>query len=119
MGTDYTLLYKRGSLESLREESKVMTAHVNEQHIVLRFASIADNLSHDQWESLLDELKSHPIPSLYRDGERSAVSPAGQGVMQVTVYFTPQTVTMDESIPILKKWNIEVFDVRQNANPSM
>jgi hypothetical protein len=90
-----------------------MTAHVNEQGIVLRFASFAGNLSHGQWENLMDELKSQPIPNRYPHGKRSVVSPAGQGMMQVTIYFTPQTVTMDESIPILKKWNIEVFDVRQ------
>jgi hypothetical protein len=36
-----------------------------------------------------------------------------EGQMRAVIYFTPQTVTMDEAIAILKKWNIEVFDVRE------
>ena len=90
-----------------------MTAHVNEQGIVLRFKSFAENLSRDQWQSLLDDLKSHPIPRKYPYGKRSVVAPAQQGMTQVTIYFTPQTATVEESIAILKKWNIEVFDGRQ------
>jgi len=38
----------------------MITAHVNEMGIVLRFGSMADNLSPEAWDSLLDELKSHP-----------------------------------------------------------
>ena len=34
------------------------------------------------------------------------------GQHRVVIYFTENTVTLDESIPILKKWNIEVHDVR-------
>jgi len=48
----------------------MMTAHVNEMGIVLRFEAPGDNLSSDAWESLLDELKSHYIPSFYQYGKR-------------------------------------------------
>jgi len=32
------------------------------------------------------------------------------------VYFTPQTVSMDEAITILKKRGMEVFDVRETPS---
>jgi hypothetical protein len=92
----------------------MITAHVNEMGIVLRFGSMADNLSHEAWDSLLDELKSHPIPSFYQHGKRLHIDWAGEGMLRAVIYFTPQTVTLDEAIPILKKRNIEVFDVRVN-----
>jgi len=34
--------------------------------------------------------------------------------MRAVVYFTPQTVSMDEALKILKKRGMEVFDVREN-----
>jgi hypothetical protein len=43
----------------------MITAHVNEMGIVLRY-SPTENLSRDDWEKLLDELKSHYIPSFYQ-----------------------------------------------------
>jgi hypothetical protein len=92
----------------------MIIAHVNEMGIVLRFGSMADNLSHEAWDSLLDELKSHPIPSFYQHGKRLHIDWAGEGMLRAVIYFTPQTVTLDEAIPILKKRNIEVFDVRVN-----
>jgi hypothetical protein len=91
---------------------RMMTAHVNEMGIVLRF-SPANNLTHDEWEALLDELKSHYIPSFYKRDKRLHVDVSAEGKMRVVIYFTPQTVTLDEAIAILKKWNIEVFDVRE------
>lgn len=94
----------------------MITAHVNEQGIVLRFP-LAENLGHDDWEKLLDELKSHYIPSFYQNGKRAYVDSAGSdGKTRVVVYFTSKTVTMDQAISILKKWNFEVFDVRENPS---
>ncbi|HKC01384.1 MAG TPA: hypothetical protein VKD23_21550 [Terriglobales bacterium] len=90
-----------------------MTAHVNEMGIVLRFYP-ANNLTHDEWERLLDELRSHYIPSFYQYGKRLHVdiSPP-EGQMRAVIYFTPQTVAMEEAIAILQRWNIQVFDVRE------
>jgi hypothetical protein len=90
-----------------------MTAHVNEMGIVLRFYP-ANNPNKNEWEQLLDELRSHYIPSFYQYGKRLHVdiSPP-EGQTRAVIYFTPQTVTMDEAIEILKRWNIEVFDVRE------
>jgi len=92
---------------------RTMTAHVNEMGIVLRF-NPTNNLTHDEWEMLLDELRSHYIPSFYQRDKRLHVDVSAEGKMRAVIYFTPQTVSMDEAISILKKWNIEVFDVRAN-----
>lgn len=89
-----------------------MTAHVNERGIVLRFGG-AGGLTHDEWEQLLDELRSHYIPSFYQYGKRLHVDVNAEGQMRAVIYFTPQTVTMDDAIAILKNWNIEVSDVRE------
>jgi len=51
--------------------------------------------------------------SFYQYGKRLHVDVSTEGQMRAVIYFTPQTVTMDEAIAILKKWNIEVFDVRE------
>jgi hypothetical protein len=83
----------------------MITAHVNKMAVVLRFAP-ADNLSHGKWEALLDELKSHYIPSFYQYGKRSHADFGESGKTRVVIYFTPKTVTLDEAIVILKKWNI-------------
>jgi hypothetical protein len=91
---------------------RMITAHVNEMGIVLRF-SPANNLTRDEWEMLLDELRSHYIPSFYQRDKRLHVDVSADGRMRAVIYFTPQTVTMDEAIAILKRWNIEVFDVRE------
>ena len=93
----------------------MMTAHVNEMGIVLRYPP-SDNLSHDQWEKLLDELKSHYIPSFYQYGKRSHADFAEGGDVRVVIYFTSKTVTIDEAIAILKERNITVFDVRENPS---
>lgn len=92
----------------------MITAHVNEMGIVLRFDALADNLSGVTWETLLDELKSHYIPSFYQYGKRMHVDASPEGKLRAVIYLTPQTVTMDEAIAILKKRNINVFDVREN-----
>jgi len=92
----------------------MIKAHVNEMGIVMRFDSPADNLSREAWEALLDELKSHYIPSFYQYGKRLHVDASPEGKLRAVIYLTPQTVTMDEAIAILKKRNITVFDVREN-----
>ena len=88
----------------------MMTAHVNQEGIVLRF-SIADNLPTQQWEILLDQLKSTYLPSLYRTGKRLIVVPEGN-LTKAVIYLTPQTVTLDQAIDILHQWNMDVHDVR-------
>src|SRR6266436_2965054 len=95
---------------------EMIKAHVNEMGIVMRFDSPADNLSSDEWKSLLDELKSHYIPSFYQYGKRLHVDVSAEGKLRAVVYFTPQTVTMDEAITILKRRNINVSDVRKSAS---
>jgi hypothetical protein len=91
----------------------MITAHVNEMAIVLRYPQ-SDNLTHEQWETLLDELKSQHIPSLYPMGRRSyADVQTGSGQTRVVIYFTDKTVTMDDAIAILRKWKFDVFDVRE------
>lgn len=91
-----------------------MTAHVNQMGIVLRFGG-ASGLNKDEWEQLLDELRSHYIPSFYQKNKRLHVDVSAEGQMRAVIYFTPQTVSMDEAMAILKKWNIEVFDVRETC----
>jgi hypothetical protein len=90
----------------------MINAHVNEMGIVMTFDSPTDNLPNDRLERLLDELKSHYIPSFYQYAKRLHVDVSHEGKMRVVIYFTPQTVTIDEAVIILNKWNINVFDVR-------
>jgi hypothetical protein len=104
-------------LKGRRGDQEMIKAHVNEMGVVMRFDSRAENLSSGQWNSLLDELKSHYIPSLYQRGKRLYVDLNAQdGGMRAVVYFTPETVSMDEAIEILRKRGVEVFDVRDNPN---
>ena len=91
----------------------MITAHVNEMGIVLRFDSPLDNLTPERWETLLDELRSHYIPSFYAYGKRLHVDVSAEGKSRAVIYFTPNTVTMDEAITILKKRDINVVDVRE------
>jgi hypothetical protein len=88
-----------------------MIAHVNKEQIVLVFVP-RDNLLHDEWELLLDELKSHHIPNLYPPGKRSHVDleweESSVKSHRVLIYLTTKTVTMDEAIAILKRRNIEI-----------
>lgn len=93
----------------------MITAHVNEMGIVIRLDSPAENPSPGDWDALLDELKSHYIPSFYQHGRRMHVDADLQGKVRAVIYFTPETVTMDEAIAILRKRNIKVFDVRENS----
>ena len=87
-----------------------MTAHVNSQGIVLRFDA-ADNLPSQQWEIMLDQLKSEHTPSLYANGRRSHVSiESGTGKTQVVIYFTSKTVAVDQAKDILHNWGIDVHD---------
>jgi len=92
----------------------MITAHVNEIGIVLRFDSPADNLSSEAWEELLDELKSHYIPSFYQYGKRLHVDMSAEGKLRAVIYFTSETVGMDDAVRILRRRNIRVFDVREN-----
>jgi hypothetical protein len=41
------------------------------------------------------------------------VDVSATGQIRGVIYFTPNTVTMDEAIRILKKRNVEVVDVRE------
>jgi hypothetical protein len=95
----------------------MITAHVNEMGIVLRFDSLSDNLSPEAWDQLLNELKSHYIPSFYQYGKRLHVDVGGDPPRtRAVIYFTDKTVTLDEAVSILKKRNITVLDVRE-ASP--
>jgi len=91
-----------------------ITAHVNDQGIVLRYR-YEDNLPSEDWEVLLDDLKSHFVPSLYPTGRRCIVDPwvEGNGT-RMTIYFTSGMVTFDEAVSILKRWNFSVNDVRES-----
>jgi len=93
----------------------MITAHVNAMGIVMRFDSLVDNLSKEGWEALLDELKSHYIPSFYQYEKRLHVEVTAEGKLRAVIYFTPQTVTMDEAIAILKNYQINVVDARGNS----
>ncbi len=92
----------------------MITAHVNEMGIVMRFDSLGDSLSSQAWDELLDELKSHYIPSFYQYQKRLHIDVGPDGKVRAVIYFTPQTVTLDEGIAILKRHGIAVFDVREN-----
>jgi hypothetical protein len=91
----------------------MITAQVNEMGIVMRLDAPSDNLSHDGWEELLNELKSHYIPSFYGYGKRMHVDASSTGQIRAVIYFTDKTVTMEQAIPILKKRNIKVVDARE------
>jgi hypothetical protein len=94
----------------------MIRAYVNERGIVLQFDSLADKLPTAEMEVLLDELKSHYIPSFYQYGKRCYVDFLGRGELRIVIYFTSETVTMDEAIAVLKKRsNIEVLDVREGG----
>jgi hypothetical protein len=88
----------------------MITAYLSEQGIDLRFDTFTENLSKQQWESLLDELKSHHIPGLYQQGARSHASLWPSGQTHVMIYITPKTVTRDAALSILKKWNFTVVE---------
>jgi hypothetical protein len=104
---------------ALRRSKNMITAHVNEMGIVLRFRSVTDNLSPADWEKLLDQLKSHYLPSFYPRDKRCAVDfDVKTGQIRVVIYFTGKTVTLDESIPILQRWKMEVHDVRKQEADS-
>jgi hypothetical protein len=66
----------------------MIKAHVNEMGIVMRFDSPADNLSSQEWDTLLDELKSHYIPSFYQYEKRIHVDVSPEGKIRAVIYFT-------------------------------
>lgn len=86
----------------------MITAHVNEVAILLRFDAPSDNLPRDEWEKLLDELKSSYIPSFYQYGKRMHVDVSEPRKMRAVIYLTDDTVAMDEAIAILELRNISV-----------
>jgi hypothetical protein len=88
------------------------TAHVNEMGIIFRkFNSFEQPTA--WWDALLDELKVHHVPSLQQAGKRMTVDAGGSGGgFRGIVYFSPNTVSLDEAITILKKHGVEVYDVR-------
>jgi hypothetical protein len=91
----------------------MLTAHVNEIGIVLR--GFHPQQTPEWWESLLDELKAHHIPGLNPTGKRMTLDAGGPGgSIRGIINFSPNTVTMDESIPILEKHGIQVYDVRED-----
>ena len=97
LGLDQSPFMRHAQRRARHQE--MIKAHVNEMGIVMRFDSMADNLSSDQWTTLLDQLKSHYIPSFYQLGKRMHVDFSAEGGgMRAVVYFTPQTVSMDEAI---------------------
>jgi hypothetical protein len=91
-----------------------MIAYVNKQGIVLSEGS----LSAMAWEELLDALKSHYIPSFYQYKKRMHVDVSAEGKTRAVIYFTDQTVGMDEAITILNKRHIEVKVVGESQSAS-
>jgi len=91
---------------------KMMTAHVNELGIVFRGHNPTDQPT-AWWESLLDELRAHHVPSLHPTGKRMSVDVGASGGIRAVVHFTPSMVGLDEAIKILERRGVEVHDVRR------
>ena len=72
----------------------------------------------DWWESLLDELKAHHIPSFHQHRKRMVVNVGASGGVRGVVYFTPSTVSMDEAIVTLEKHRVKFYDVRSSPSGS-
>lgn len=81
-----------------------MTAHVNEQGIVLRGYHPTSLLPRGFWNELLDELRSEHIPGRYPDGERMYIE-----AQRAVIYFTANTVSPDEAETILQRRGFSVF----------
>jgi hypothetical protein len=92
----------------------MMTAHINKEAIALRF-DVAENLSHQSWEELLDQLRSEHIPSLYQHRKRSHASiEPGSGKTLVVIYLTPKMVSVEQAEGILRHRNIDVHVEAEN-----
>lgn len=91
----------------------MMTAYVGKDQVVIWFPS-AQNLSDEDWESILDELKSHPIPGLYQAGKRSHASLEPGRITRVVIYLTGKTVTSEEAKAALRKRNVKLVDEMGN-----
>ncbi len=89
----------------------MMRAHVNDQAIVLHFLPF-ENPSSEEWETMLDQLKSVHIPGYYQAGRRMQVLVDPEGRTRVLIFLTADTVTVDHAINILQGWNIDVHDER-------
>jgi hypothetical protein len=92
----------------------MIKAYVNEMGIVLELGSTSDDLSDVEWKKLLDELKSHHIPSFYPTGNRMHIGVDSEGKKRAVIYFTPQTVPIEKAMSILAKRGVEVHDVRDD-----
>jgi hypothetical protein len=112
-GSSDSGLVKNADLRHPKAQTEMITAKVNDMGIVLTFDSPADNLTPDGWDSVLDELKSQYIPSFYQYGKRLHVDVSPEGKHRAVIYLTPQTVTIDDAIGILRKRNINVVDLRE------
>jgi hypothetical protein len=102
--------------------TKMITAHVNDQGIVLRFSSLTENFSPETWEKLLDELKSEYLPGFYQIDKRMYVASGGgpqidalPAALRVVIYFTPKTVDRSEAVGILSRYNVTVHDLGSTA----
>jgi len=88
-----------------------MRAHISEQANVIHF-SPSENPSSEEWDRLLDKLKSVNIPGYYEAGRRMRVLVDPEERMRVLIFLTTETVTVDDAISILQEWNIDVHDDR-------
>jgi hypothetical protein len=94
----------------------MIRAHVNENGIVIRIDSLAENLSPEAWEALLDELKAHHVPSFHQNGKRMYIEASLQGTLKAVIHFTSETVSMEEAVAILRRRGIKVFDIREHRS---
>mgnify|MGYP001602649576 CR=1 FL=1 len=88
-----------------------MRAHANDHAIVIHFLP-SEEPSSEEWENLLDQLKSVNIPGYYEAGRRMRVLIDPEEKMRVLIFLTPETVSVDDALDILRRWNIEVHDER-------
>lgn len=62
--------------------------------------------SSDWWANLLDALNSRHIPGRYQHGKRML---AGPMIGVATIYFSSDTVEIEEAVKILRENGFEVF----------
>ena len=95
----------------------MISARVNKQSIVLRFDG-EENLPSQEWEMILDQLKSEHIPRLYQRGKSLHVSiEPDTAKTRVVIYLTDKTATKKQAIDVLRHWNIDVRDEAKNESP--
>jgi hypothetical protein len=79
----------------------MLKAEVSDERIVLSGYGHPPN---EWWDALLNKLKSHHVPGRYQDGRRMWADAFGTAM----VYFTPDTVSVDEAVEVLKQTGFEV-----------